>query len=631
MENFEILNSYDDICILHLSDLHINKIRNSYDGSLKLLIKDIKSQLCNTDEVILVVSGDIINKGLYNEDNKLVALAFFDDLFSELNGKIKYLVMVPGNHDKIRDNVNKLITLKAQEDEELIKGNEWEYQLKAFSGFIEIYNKLLKKYFANSDAAISNTFGVNKIELKDQNLIFIRIDTAWCSCSNDDSYKLRVGKFQAEKLVEEYQKCLNAIDNHKKNLTIGVSHFPISFLVQKEEIECNKLFLSQDKLNLDILLCGHVHDVAIAHYFNHEHSLLTLLTGIGGVDQDNSNEGHRYSIYNLNIANNSCDIIMRKSGKTSYNFDYSIYTGKERIIDNKLVYPIKVTESHPFIRLFSPNPIQTKNKFLDNDLLTLIPSISQALNDFIHDMTHIITMYKATAYDYICAENLQEESNEYLTDSLENIYEYFFLDGEISENDKTLLLYEDAISNFSGFLMEICETLIRRIKDLFNSDIIIRAHFRIYNENNDNYIALQCQSNEDNKTESPKDISWTRIMSAAFESGKIIQFSANPKLNDIDTAWEDFLTIVPRCIDNFYEKITDKSTHKHEKRPCLTFGVSIKKTQLKDINVLSLLSYLKLDEVISHIIDEYLYTFNINLKESLDKLKTIKKRNKNEK
>lgn len=620
MADLEISNTFNDVCVLHLSDLHIIfKSGRKYDSSLELLIWDIKEQLERVDELILVVSGDIIDKGQYCQKNKEAALSFFDDLMKALGGKIKDLIMVPGNHDKIRDSVNDLITLKSQDDEDFLKEKEWGYQLNAFSDFIELYNMLLRKYFPKNDA-IENTFGVHHVVLGGYNLIFVRLDTAWCSCSNDDSFKLRLGKFQAEKLVEEYQACLANIKDSKL-LTIGISHFPIGFLNPKEEAECNKLFLSRDKLNLDILLCGHVHDVSLAHYFNHEHSLLTLVTGIGGINPNNSKEGHRYSIYLLNLINNSCDIIMRKSGKTCFNFDYSIYTGQESIKDNKIVYPIKVTESHPFIKLFAPNPIQTKSKFLDSNLLKLIPLTSRAIDDFIQSIALAMIMYKARAYDDIRAEMVDENGDYYNEESAElasRIYEYLFLENGISKSEEEYLIYEDVIVNFSGFLMDICGTLIRCIKMLFHDDVIIRTHFRIYDEKRDSYIALACQTNEKKESTSPKNIQWTRIMQAAFHSGEVIQLSANPKLNDVETTWEDFLTIVPKCLGNSLERMTDGTTREHEQRPCLTFGLSIKKAQPEDINVLSLLSFLKLDVAITKAIDEYLVAFKIDLRKSLN-------------
>ena len=141
--------------------------------------------------------------------------------------------------------------------------------------------------------------------------------------------------------------------------------------------------------------------------------------------------------------------------------------------------------------------------------------------------------------------------------------------------------------------MDICGTLIRCIKMLFHDDVIIRTHFRIYDEKRDSYIALACQTNEKKESTSPKNIQWTRIMQAAFHSGEVIQLSANPKLNDVETTWEDFLTIVPKCLGNSLERMTDGTTREHEQRPCLTFGLSIKKAQPEDINVLSLLSFFK--------------------------------------
>lgn len=624
--------NFNDICILHLSDLHIAyQAGRKYAASLDLLINDITAQLSAVTELILVVSGDVVDKGNFDKNNRDAVFAFFDKLYNSLNGKIKELIMVPGNHDKVRDKINKFITLKCQEDGDFLGEEEWVYQLKSYSGYIEIYNGLLQKYHPNKNI-VNNTFGVHRVDIGGQNIIFVRLDTAWCSFSKDDSYKLRLGNYQSKSLVEQYQSCIHE-SNIQNPLTIGVSHFPINYLSPEEESECNKVFLSQDKLNLDVLLCGHVHNVSLAHYFNHSHSLLTLITGIGGNGESGVPENHRYSIYFLNIANNSCDIVMRKSGQSSYNYDYSIYTGKESIKENKLIYPIRVRESHSFIKMFAPNQIDTKSKFLDSNLLMVIPDASKALNSFAQTMSAVITYHKGKAYDDITDEWLDSVS--YLSDTAygqacSKLYEYFFVGGDLTSDEKNKWLNKDAVLNFSGFLTDMCSTLNRCLKIIFTKNVVLRTHFRVYDENSDTYISFRCQTNEIANSSPPKAIKWTRIMQNAFHHKEIIQYSANPKLNDIKTSWDDFITIIPNCLGNTVEKILNEKTREHEQRPCLTFGLSIKNTQPTDIDALSILSFLRIDNVITKAIDEYLQTFNIDLRQSLNELlKGIPKKKSN--
>lgn len=52
----------NDFTILHLSDLHINGTGKGLTPLLKNLLSDIKEELKPVDNVILVITGDIIDK-----------------------------------------------------------------------------------------------------------------------------------------------------------------------------------------------------------------------------------------------------------------------------------------------------------------------------------------------------------------------------------------------------------------------------------------------------------------------------------------------------------------------------------------------------------------------------------------
>lgn len=99
----------NDLIILHLSDLHIEGTGKSYSKLLKSLLDDIESQVALVPEkrLVLVVTGDIFNKG----DAKALSNAkkFFSYLYDVLQTKIKALYVVPGNHDKKRTEINKIL------------------------------------------------------------------------------------------------------------------------------------------------------------------------------------------------------------------------------------------------------------------------------------------------------------------------------------------------------------------------------------------------------------------------------------------------------------------------------------------------------------------------------------------
>lgn len=640
-----IAEKFNDICLLHLSDLHIVcKAKNSYGNQLRKLIDDIHNQTNNIEKILLVVSGDIIDKGDYCEANIAVAIKFFKDLYAKLGNKIIDLIMTPGNHDKHRNSLNELISLGVRFKDGLVKDDEWKYIRETYSGYIGLYNTLLKTFY-DKENCIKNTFGVHKVELNNQVILFIRLDSAWSSFSTDDSYKLSFGEYQRNRLVEEYQSAREELKEKyedKDIITIGISHFPINLLKSEDEEACNKLFLSERGLDLDLLLCGHVHNASLSHYFNHEHSLLTLVTGIGSSDENSSQEEHRYSIYILNLNNNSCDIIVRKSVGNNYTYDYSLYTMKKNIDGNKLVYPIRVSDSHAFINLYSPNMQESKSVFLDNDTLKLIPKISMSLNKFVQVvMSAPMTAYKSDACQSVrdklknCKQFDEDVKNKIYTALYDSLFKGDVLPDEIKEYLSSVgmddLSSVGIMNYFYSYLSEVCNLFNKYLIDLFSENIIIRSHFRIYDSEQQLYTPIQCQITKhrnQNKfpNKAPKNVPWTRMMQSAFKNDDMhtIQFSANPRLNDVDTDWDDFLTVIPMCFGNDVEfKFGEKDNYKYEHRPCITFGISIKNAKEEDVRLLSILSFLRLDEILKNIIDEFINSFNMELKKSLKKLSNL--------
>ena len=95
-----------NISILHLSDLHIMNVNGTYSDILGHLIDDIKEQCSELKHIILVITGDIIDKSNYSKENVKIVLDFFMKLQSAIGDKIVGVEITPGNHDKEMHNIN---------------------------------------------------------------------------------------------------------------------------------------------------------------------------------------------------------------------------------------------------------------------------------------------------------------------------------------------------------------------------------------------------------------------------------------------------------------------------------------------------------------------------------------------
>ena len=494
---------------------------------------------------------------------------------------------------------------------------------------------------------LENSFNIQLVNINNINVCFVCIDSSWCSHTSNDNRKLRVGDYQLKKLNEEYKLIKNELEEKDRDvdLTIAVSHYPLNWLNAEEEKLCNDYFLSEAFLNVDILMCGHVHDFSVVNYFNHTHSLLTLVTGIGW-DVDNPNEernkNHRYSLYTLNLFFNSCDILMRKTKSDgNFDYDYSIYAGENEIRDNKLRCPLKVKESNAHIRVNSLNPVDTKSLFVDEELLKRIPFVSKAISLFSKNISGIYSRYKDTLIKKILSDKFPDYNEFELFDStshfnetalqyqraLESLNDYFYNDIELPEDLNKCLISSDKIYDFNGFLNEVCSSTVDELSDCFFDSVYLRAHFRWHNDyrNKDEYPMLCQYSNlpESEKKEEMQLLKWGGLIKAAYETSEPVVYSANRICNLIQTEWDDFITIIPTFSNYSHDIRVKKNTI--ESRPILTFGISIKDlNDSRDYIILYLLGFLRFDKVLTTIIDDYIRLFKITPNSFLSEIKKIK-------
>lgn len=88
----------NDVTILHLSDLHIQKMDGDRLPELfDKLLADINKFKENWQYVVVVVTGDIVDRRKYDARN--IVLSFFKRLKYLLGDKCSWIHIVPGNHD----------------------------------------------------------------------------------------------------------------------------------------------------------------------------------------------------------------------------------------------------------------------------------------------------------------------------------------------------------------------------------------------------------------------------------------------------------------------------------------------------------------------------------------------------
>ena len=122
-------------CILHLSDLHFGSdygfkmqgetlpLGDTRRTLTESLVADVERLGLQNDIAAIVVSGDFMSKGDWNDRTRGTALAEFEALRNELGLRKDQVIAVPGNHDIVRYPDDRQIDVA-----EIAVGNQTNYQ-----------------------------------------------------------------------------------------------------------------------------------------------------------------------------------------------------------------------------------------------------------------------------------------------------------------------------------------------------------------------------------------------------------------------------------------------------------------------------------------------------------------------
>ena len=607
--------------ILHLSDLHIfAKKSGEYSSKdLSLLIDDVSEQLRNSHvtHLIVVVSGDIIDRGDYK--NNGAAIKFFDDLYKKLatdnDISIVDIQIVPGNHDRELSSVIKMCSIASKQNG-LDDSKEWQIYKDNSIEFLKMVNAIYDIYGKKN---IDRTFGCERISINDSKVCLIRMDSAWCACdSKTDKRNIRFGKYQISELYEEYQE---VIEKDDVDVTIAISHHPLSWIYPEEEELIRDYMMKEKFMNVNLLLSGHVHEQSVENLYNHEHSLISLVTGIGwGEKRPSEISEHRYSIYTINALRNCCEIKVRKTkstGKNGFIDDYSIYTEGE-IINKRIFFPVNMTGSYPIIPINSTDADNLSGIYLDEKIMEKLISVMNDNNEFRTKCQRTFLRYQR-AY----LENwYNSEENQNIESGIKNFPDF---DQKLSGFP---ISNEEKWELFTGYISELCQNAAEIFSKSFTKGAILRIHFRhlTIKDKSISYPKMiawiakngKCESYSDNM----QNIGWDGLIRAAYKSNKSLVYSANEWKNPITTVWEDFLTLTVHSIKytNREEKYGQKGEY-----PVLSYGISYKNSEdiWNDSLILYLMSYLKIEQQLSSLIDNFIDYFGIDLSVVINKLVNV--------
>lgn len=590
----------NDLTILHLSDLHFDSEGAQPFKLYISLLDDIKNELKYSRDLVIVVTGDLVNRANYK--SKGLILRFFKELKSIIDAgdslKVYGIYFVPGNHDKQRTYSTNILSKLDVELDDNFHDCFMDFFDEAYKEYSSLVNEISEIFQLKYNKL--STFGCDEVCINDRFFRFIRIDTAWASQGDNDRRNLKIGKFQLSEIETQYkEQQAKRANDEKDEVTFVLAHHPLNWLSGSEEDLARNFFIGQRGIDADIFLCGHTHTRDVINWSNNRHSLMTLSTGIGWPDAFDSDHSdlHTYAIYVLHLDLNCLDIYVRGTNDGgSFVPDHRIYTSDENQKNNKIVLPIKSPTVQSYLSLGSVNNRSPKACFLSNEFLEDIRKFVFAMGCF----RQFATEY--TENDVKIMKSKLDETKK-----------------EKEASDE----YNKIINvHFQCFLQALCDLLAEEILGIyeFENDDRIRFHFRYcqnpYEESDELIYKKLCLSywpDVKPQDKSLTTIQWGQLIKEAYVAKRPLIYSANPDSCEKLTKWYDFITIIPDFLGN---KFTIDKQHIQETRPYITFGASI--TSCKFRNILYCLDYYRFDKILTTLIHRYITKASVDIRKFVD-------------
>lgn len=283
--------------VIHISDFHLdtNPISSKKERLVEALIDDLKKQDIDTKNCIIVVSGDLIDKGGCCFTNTKAAFDYFKEVFVD-KIKQKFLLsndqffFVPGNHDINRNKVDQIIengTLSSVSTIDNI--NAFISSNREDSKYLDRLEdyKLFEKDFYQDSQLRKQLSNFDSCFITKSNIGIACLNSSWRSSDENEEGRLIVG----EKQIESAKAFLKNTD-----VKIAVMHHPFEDLLKEDKDKVKSILFK----HFDILLIGHKHQLDIEYTKNFHGTLLKCQSNASVADFSDAQYTNGYSIINFN-------------------------------------------------------------------------------------------------------------------------------------------------------------------------------------------------------------------------------------------------------------------------------------------------------------------------------------------
>ncbi len=209
--------------ILHISDLHFSaKCDEQAHANRKLLFDGLLIRLKAIEPewrpTLVCVTGDVTDKGQSEGFND--AAEWLKQLSHELNIDISRFLLVPGNHDCVRDTniCLDLVPVTPDKADNLLKANISNSLQERFKSFSEFCQKLSIPPYKLGD---TDSYLVGNREI--DGIQFIACNTAWFSWEQNEQGKLWLG-YEILRYLESNNQLVSADTKVTDKISIALMH-----------------------------------------------------------------------------------------------------------------------------------------------------------------------------------------------------------------------------------------------------------------------------------------------------------------------------------------------------------------------------------------------------------------------
>jgi predicted MPP superfamily phosphohydrolase len=243
--------------ILHLSDLHFKSSAKDLASQNILLEKLLDNLSPELNINFFLFTGDLVYSGSNPNDFELAYQSFLKRIGEKIELPKSNAILCPGNHDVdrnkvsepiknfIRSSTNSDLLIKIVEDN---KEDVFGISCKPTDNYYQFEKKFYQKGEASNIDFITRLYSLHYRFVEKWKIGFAALNTAWCSCGDDDKGNLFYPK-------SELEKAINELNKRKVDWKILLLHHPLADVRDFNKIDIEDTIYSE----FHLMFSGHLH------------------------------------------------------------------------------------------------------------------------------------------------------------------------------------------------------------------------------------------------------------------------------------------------------------------------------------------------------------------------------------